>query len=114
MHPKVVQLLWEILANSIRLTRISPKERFLGSFIFFTHESLMGRTKDEPFRLYGLIAESINTDEDRTSVEFKLCSGAKFSDDSPIKVEDVIWIFKNLGTEGHQHYRGLWSKISSV
>ncbi len=81
---------------------------------FFTHESLMGRTQDEPFALYGLIAESINTDEDRTWVEFTLRSEAKFADDSPITVEDVIWSFETLGTEGHPRYRGLWSKISSV
>ncbi|MDB4197372.1 extracellular solute-binding protein [Ascidiaceihabitans sp.] len=81
---------------------------------FFTHESLMGRTQDEPFALYGLIAESINTNEDRTWVEFTLRPEATFSDDSPITVEDVIWSFETLGTEGHPRYRGLWSKISSV
>ena len=81
---------------------------------FFTHESLMGRTQEEPFALYGLIAESINTNEDRTWVEFTLHSEATFSDDSPITVEDVIWSFETLGTEGHPRYRGLWSKISSV
>ena len=81
---------------------------------FFTHESLMGRTQDEPFALYGLIAGSINTDEDRSWVEFTLRAEAKFSDDSPITVEDVIWSFETLGTEGHPRYRGLWSKISSV
>jgi len=43
-------------------------------FRFFTHESLMGRTQDEPFALYGLIAESINTNEDRTWVEFTVRS----------------------------------------
>ncbi len=26
---------------------------------FFTHEALMGRTQDEPFTLYGLLAESV-------------------------------------------------------
>lgn len=81
---------------------------------FFTHESLMGRTQDEPFTLYGLIAESINTDEDRSWVEFTLRPEARFSDGSPITVKDVIWSFETLGTEGHPRYRGLWSKISKV
>ena len=81
---------------------------------FFTHETLMGRTQDEPFTLYGLIAESINTDEDRTWVEFTLRPEARFSDGSPITVKDVIWSFETLGTEGHPRYRGLWGKIASV
>ena len=81
---------------------------------FFTHESLMGRSQDEPFTLYGLIAESIETDEARTWVEFTLRPTARFSDGSPITVKDVIWSFKKLGTEGHPRYRGLWSKIASV
>ena len=37
-----------------------------------TVETLMGRSYDEPFSLYGLLAESIDTDEARTYVEFTL------------------------------------------
>lgn len=81
---------------------------------FFTHESLMGRSQDEPFTLYGLIAGSINTDEDRKWVEFTLRPEARFSDDSPITIDDVMWSFEKLGTEGHPRYRGLWGKIESV
>ncbi len=39
---------------------------------FFTHETLMGRSWDEPFTLYGLLAETVETDPDRTWVEFTL------------------------------------------
>ena len=49
----------------------------------------MGRSYDEPFTLYGLLAESIDTDAARTYVEFTLREGAKFSDGSPVTVEDV-------------------------
>ena len=37
-----------------------------------TVETLMGRSYDEPFSLYGLLAQSIDTDADRTYVEFTL------------------------------------------
>ena len=47
---------------------------------FFTHDSLMERSQDEPFTLYGLLAESIETDPERTWVEFTLRPEAKFSD----------------------------------
>ena len=81
---------------------------------FFTHESLMGRSQDEPFTLYGLLAESIETPPDRSWVEFTLRPEARFSDGSPVTVEDVIWSFRTLGTEGHGRYRGLWSQTESI
>ncbi|MEX0307748.1 MAG: extracellular solute-binding protein [Ruegeria sp.] len=81
---------------------------------FWTHESLMGRSWDEPFTLYGLLAESVETDSDRTWVEFTLRENARFSDGSPVTVDDVIWSYEILGTEGHLRYRGLWGKIESI
>ena len=45
---------------------------------FWTHESLMGRSWDEPFTLYGLLAESVETAEDRSWVEFTLREEARF------------------------------------
>ncbi len=81
---------------------------------FWTHESLMGRSWDEPFTLYGLLAESVETAEDRSWVEFTLRENARFSDGSPVTVDDVMWSYETLGTEGHLRYRGLWSKIDSI
>ncbi|MEP5152533.1 extracellular solute-binding protein [Planktotalea sp.] len=78
------------------------------------YESLMGRSYGEPFSLYGLLAESIETDEDRKWVEFTLRAEARFSDGSPVTVEDVIWSYETLGTVGHPRYRGLWSKIERI
>ncbi|PSK86097.1 peptide/nickel transport system substrate-binding protein [Limimaricola soesokkakensis] len=77
-------------------------------------ESLLGRTLDEPFTLYGLLAESVETAEDRSWVEFTLHPEAKFSDGSPVTVEDVIWSFETLGTEGHPRYLGFWEKVESI
>jgi peptide/nickel transport system substrate-binding protein len=81
---------------------------------FWTHESLMGRSWDEPFTLYGLLAESVETAPDRSWVEFTLRENARFSDGSPVTVDDVIWSYQTLGTEGHLRYRGLWGKIDSI
>lgn len=79
---------------------------------FLAYESLMGRSWDEPFTLYGLLAESVETDPDRTWVEFTLRPEAKFSDGSPVTVEDVLWSYEALGTVGHPRYRGSWAKIA--
>ena len=66
----------------------------------YTIETLMGRSIDEPFTLYGLLASSIRTDDARSFVEFTLNPDARFSDGSPVTVEDVIWSFETLGTLG--------------
>ena len=79
-----------------------------------THESLMGRSYDEPFTLYGLLAESVETGPNREWVEFTLRPEARFSDGSPVTVDDVIWSYRTIGTEGHGRYRGFWQKIESI
>jgi len=77
-------------------------------------ESLMGRSLDEPFSLYGVLAESIETGPNRDWVEFTLNPAARFSDGTPVTAEDVIWSFETLGTEGHGRYRGFWGKVASL
>lgn len=79
-----------------------------------TVETLLGRSYDEPFTLYGLLAESVVTDEARSFVEFTLREGARFSDGSPVTVEDVIWSFEILGTQGQPRYAAAWGKIGGV
>ncbi len=81
---------------------------------FFTHETLMGRSWDEPFTLYGLLAESIEVADDRSWVEFTLRAEAKFSDGNPVTVEDVIFSYDLLGSEGHPRYHGLRAQIDSI
>ena len=78
------------------------------------YETLMGRNWDEPFSLYGLLAETIETDEGRNWVEFTLREEARFSDGSPVTVDDVMWSFETLGTEGNPRYWTAWKKIDSM
>jgi peptide/nickel transport system substrate-binding protein len=79
-----------------------------------TIESLMVRSQDEAFTLYGLLAESVETPEDRAWVEFTLRPEARFSDGSPVTVEDVIWSLETVGTRGHPVYRNAWNAVSGV
>ncbi|MBD3677840.1 MAG: ABC transporter substrate-binding protein [Rhodobacteraceae bacterium] len=80
----------------------------------YVFESLLGRSWDEPFTLYGLLAESVETPPDRSWVEFTLRPEAKFSDGSPVTVEDVLWSYETLGTEGHPRYHGAWGKVATA
>ncbi len=81
---------------------------------FWNYESLMGRNWDEPFTLYGLLAESIQTGPNREWVEFKLRPEAKFADGSPVTIGDILWSYEMLGTIGHWRYRGFWDKIEKI
>lgn len=81
---------------------------------FVAYESLLGRNYDEPFSLYGLLAESVETDPDRTWVEFTLNPKARFSDGSPVTVEDVLWSYETLGTIGHPRYHSTWAKVAKA
>ena len=76
-------------------------------------ESLMGRSWDEPFTLYGLLAESMETNPERTFVEFHLNPAAAFSDGSPVTIEDVIWSFETLAADGLPSFGRSWAKVQS-
>jgi peptide/nickel transport system substrate-binding protein len=79
-----------------------------------TIETLLGRSIDEPFTLYGLLAESVETDDARTFVEFTLREGARFADGSPVTVEDVLWSMETLGTQGAPRYAAAWKAVAKA
>ena len=81
---------------------------------YFVGESFMGRSLDEPFSLYGVLAESVETGPNREWVEFTLREGAAFSDGSPVTIEDVMWSYETLGTVGHPRYLGFWEKVETM
>lgn len=81
---------------------------------YLAYESLMGRNWDEPFALYGVLAESVETDEARSWVEFTLRPEARFSDGSPVTVEDVLWSYETLGTIGHPRFHSTWARVKTA
>lgn len=99
---------FDSLNPHIRKGRVPWQLRFLA------YESLMGRSWDEPFTLYGVLAESIEVGDSGDWVEFTLNPAAEFSDGSPVAVDDVLWSFETLGTQGHSRYEGAWKKIAKA
>jgi peptide/nickel transport system substrate-binding protein len=75
----------------------------------YVYESLLGRSLDEPFSLYGLVAQSIEVPPDRSYIVFHLDPRARFSDGKPITVDDVIFSWEQLKDKGlpymRAHYR---------
>lgn len=77
-------------------------------------ESMMGRNWDEPFSLYGLLAESIDVSDDRSTFTFKLRPEAKFSDGSPVTSADVVWTMETLRDKGRPNFKNSYSKVKTV
>jgi peptide/nickel transport system substrate-binding protein len=80
----------------------------------FTIESLMARGLDEPFTLYGLVAETVEVPEDRSSVTFHLNPKARFSDGTPITADDVIFSLQLLKEKGRPNHRTYFAKVAKT
>jgi peptide/nickel transport system substrate-binding protein len=77
-------------------------------------ESLMARGDDEPFTLYGLLAKSVETDDDRTYVTFHLDPRARFSDGQPVLADDVLFSWALLRDHGRPNHRQFYSKVAKA
>ena len=80
----------------------------------YVFESLMGRNGDEPFSLYGLLAESIDVSDDRQIFTYKIRPEAKFSDGSPVTAADVVFSMETLRDKGRPNYKNNYGKIKTV
>jgi len=77
-------------------------------------ETLLTDSKDEPFSEYGLIAESVDVPEDRSSVTFTLRPQARFHDGSPITPDDVLFSFETLKAKGSPFYRFYYTNVAKA
>src|SRR5258707_7841020 len=80
----------------------------------FVVESLMARGNDEPFTLYGLLAKSIETDDARSYVTFRINSLARFSDGQPVLAEDVLFSWGLLREKGRPNHRLFYAKVAKA
>lgn len=77
-------------------------------------QSMMMRSLDEPFTVYGLVARSAEMPEDRSSVTFNLDPRARFSDGHPLTAEDVRFTFELLRKYGKPFYRSSFGQVRAV
>ncbi len=84
------------------------------AFGYNVFDSLMQRSYDEPFSLYPLVAKTVETDDERSFVEFALDERARFSDGAPVTPEDVIFTFELLRDKGFPRYASSVNKIASM
>jgi peptide/nickel transport system substrate-binding protein len=77
-------------------------------------ESLMTRGYDEPFTLYGLLARTIETDDERSYVSFELDPDARFADGMPVLAEDVLFSWALLRDKGRPNHRAYYAKVTDA
>ena len=77
-------------------------------------ESLLARGYDEPFTLYALLANSVETDAARSYVTFTIDPAARFSDGRPVTPQDVIFSWQLLRDHGRPNYRTYYVKVTKA
>ena len=77
-------------------------------------ETLHVQSADEPFSMYGLIAESVEFPADRSWEIFNLRPEARFQDGSPITADDVVFSFDILKTKGAPNFRFYYAAVSKA
>ncbi|MGO4524719.1 extracellular solute-binding protein [Microvirga sp. 2MCAF35] len=77
-------------------------------------QSLMMRSTDEPFTIYGLVARTVEMPDDRSSITFNLDPRARFSDGHPLTAEDVRFSFEALKTYGKPFHRSSFGQVKAV
>jgi peptide/nickel transport system substrate-binding protein len=93
--------------NPYNVKALSTAQGLVGN----VYQSLMMRSADEPFTLYGLIAKSIETDDARDRIVFHLDPAAHFSDGSKITAADVLFTFNLLKAKGLPSQRAAYALV---
>lgn len=78
------------------------------------YDTLMTQAQDEPFSEYGLLAESIETPEDRSWVIFSLRPEARWHDGVPVTADDVVFTFETLMSKGSPQYKFYYGNVDHV
>ena len=77
-------------------------------------ETLVTSSADEPFTVYGLIAESFEWPNDRSWVIFNLRPEARWHDQQPITADDVVWSFETLMEKGAPGYKYYYAAVGNA
>lgn len=118
--PKGGRLVWGLLGtfdslNPMIVQGIPVQQvRSYGFERGYTIESLMARGENEPFTLYGLLAKTVETDDNRDFVTFHLDPRARFSDGTPVLAEDVLFSWELLRDHGRPNHRQYYSKVAKA
>ncbi|MGA7388834.1 MAG: extracellular solute-binding protein [Pseudolabrys sp.] len=109
--PKGGQLVQGVLGTFDCLNPFIVKGLPAANIRGYVIESLLARGYDEPFTLYGLLANSVATDVARSFVTFTINPAARFSDGKPVTPEDVVFSWELLRDKGRPNFRTYYAKV---
>ena len=112
--PKGGRLVWGLLGTFDSLNPFIVRGLALQQIRGFVVESLMSRGNDEAFTLYGLLARSVETDDARSYVTFRLDPRARFSDGKPVLADDVLFSWALLRDRGRPNHRQYYAKVAKA
>ncbi len=112
--PKGGQLVQGVLGTFDCLNPFIVKGLPAANIRAYVVESLLARGYDEPFTLYALLAESVETDTARTYVAFTIDPRARFADGKPVTPADVIFSWELLRDKGRPNYRTYYIKVAKA
>jgi peptide/nickel transport system substrate-binding protein len=112
--PKGGRLIWGILGTFDSLNPLIVRGLAVQQIRSYVVESLMTRGNDEAFTLYGLLARTVETDDDRTYVTFRLDPRARFSDGKPVLADDVLFSWELLRDHGRPNHRQYYAKVAKA
>ena len=110
--PKGGRLVWGVIGTFDSLNPLIVKGIAVPQIRGYVFESLLIRGRDEPFTLYGLLADTVQTDDARDYVTFHLRPEARFSDGHPVTSDDVVFSWRLL--KDKSRYRSYYSKVSKA
>lgn len=99
------------ILKSMRTTARGMWDPEYGNLVY---ETLMQRSRDEPFTMYGLLAQTVEWDENRTFIQFNLNPAAKWADGQPVTPDDVIFSFELLRDKGRVPFANRLNSIAKL
>ncbi|MAM09360.1 MAG: ABC transporter substrate-binding protein [Rhizobiaceae bacterium] len=94
--------------------RSSARGLWEEEFGHLVYEPLMKRSRDEPFTLYGLLAETAEWDAERSYIQFNMDPRARWADGAPVTPEDVMFTFNLLKEKGRPPYNRRLDLVDSM
>lgn len=99
------------IVKSMRTTARGIVDPEFGNLIY---ETLMQRSQDEPFTLYGLLAETVEWDEERSFIQYNLNPQARWSDGKPVTADDIIFTMELLRDKGRPPYSMRLNRVEKM
>lgn len=99
------------ILKSMRTTARGLIDTEFGNLVY---EPLMQRSQGEPFTLYGLLAKTVEWDEERSFIQYNLNPNARWSDGKPVTADDVIFTFELLRDKGRPPYSSRLERVAKM